>query len=240
MSYFMVPCVFHKTHKTENDLFMTFSPPNLFSSHSKFFPTKFYKPSFLLYTLFMTESKKPVPVIPVNMPSVQDKVVEMRQNFRSFNTEVALSIITQIAEGQSLNFICSQPGMPTMFEIQIWKKKSPDFRLYMQSAIKMRAEKKKEDLVDLMGVLKKSIIGHKGKIDEKMVDRYMKVIERVTTIDDPDQNVKSGASVNVNINKNEAPKFIISNPYAGKGKEVDMDALRVDRQGEDDDGQFSI
>jgi len=59
------------------------------------------------------------------------------------------AILERLANGESLNKICSEPNMPTRKSIYVWLKADAVLRADYELAIAMRAEKMAEEIVDL-------------------------------------------------------------------------------------------
>lgn len=167
------------------------------------------------------------PPIKVNPDPVLQDSKGIPLKFIKFDRILAAEIIMRLTEGESLHNICSEDRMPSFFEVILWKKQSPDFASMLKQGKKIRAEKMTEDLVSISSELKKRVLNDEGKINTVVVEKLFKITERVTSIYDDDQNLKSNVNTQININK-QPVQMIVSDPYKGQGEDLDLDTYRVD------------
>lgn len=162
----------------------------------------------------------------------QSKVLQkskMELNAPIFDFHIAARIIEAIANGISMKEILKQEKL-TQFHLEIWKEAVPKFKRLLIKAKKCRAEFMTEEMIDLT---KQLMTDAKITSDPKILNPLVKMVERVTSVHDPDQNLRSGAQVNIqNINQQgpNAPQRVeVKEVFKEKGGGADMlDKVRLD------------
>ena len=129
----------------------------------------------------------------------------------------ATKIIELVGKGISTIRAAEQVGIDA-FIFYIWKKKNPEFGQAISHALKSRAEILTEKLLETaMTELNKSTI------DPKKYGTVLKIIERVTSIHDKDQNLR----IQEPESKSQGVQIIINSPLQDDPK-GDIDDIRGD------------
>ena len=167
----------------------------------------------------------PVPVIGESTSLVDERGLPIR--LMGFSSIKAAEILTLVSCGKSLHKICSREDMPSFFEIALWKKQSPKFSDMLRNAKRIRVEKLSEDLVEIAGELKERVVSSGGEIKASLIDRLVRITERVSSIDAPEQGVGGVKGVRGGEDMKGKPvQMVVENPYKGHHEDVNLDIYR--------------
>ena len=159
----------------------------------------------------------------------KEEIENFKVQYRPFNKKTAAEIVLFLASGKSLNDIEQMEGMPSTLEIQVWGRKVPQFSKAVREAKKMRALKLKEDLVDVANKMM-TAYKSKGEFTKGEFGSWVKLVERITSIDDKEQDLSLRNKTEVNIvNQNikgSEGSIRIENPF-DKVKSKDVDEYKV-------------